>query len=138
MPFSMRNPTGTCPRCGAPRDREDQGYCRPCHAAYMRENRKRYSELSDEQRQKAIARAYARTYQRRGRLAQQPCEGCGGDDAQKHHDDYSQPLSVRWLCQSCHAAHHLGPVKRFSRLSLKEQAEALANDEFEFPSNRRA
>lgn len=25
---------------------------------------------------------------------------------QAHHDDYSRPLEVRWLCIQCHADHH--------------------------------
>lgn len=45
---------------------------------------------------------------RRGR-AQRPstCEQCGKTcrpDA--HHDDYSQPDQVRYLCRSCHMRHH--------------------------------
>lgn len=30
----------------------------------------------------------------------------GKPSVQAHHDDYSQPLSVRWLCHSCHVKHH--------------------------------
>jgi len=41
---------------------------------------------------------------RDGRLIKQPCEVCGEKKAQAHHDDYSKPLDVRWLCRK----HHLG------------------------------
>lgn len=43
---------------------------------------------------------------RDGRLARQPCEVCGKQKAQAHHDDYSKPLDVRWLCTTHHAEWH--------------------------------
>ena len=42
---------------------------------------------------------------RDGRLIRQPCEVCG-EFAQAHHDDYSKPLEVRWLCTTHHAEWH--------------------------------
>lgn len=42
---------------------------------------------------------------RDGRLIRQPCECCGAW-AQAHHDDYSKPLDVRWLCPKHHAEWH--------------------------------
>jgi hypothetical protein len=43
---------------------------------------------------------------RDGRMTRQPCEVCGQEKAQAHHDDYSKPLDVRWLCTTHHAEWH--------------------------------
>ena len=40
------------------------------------------------------------------RLERKPCEVCGAR-AEAHHDDYSQPLAVRWLCRKHHLQHHV-------------------------------
>lgn len=47
-----------------------------------------------------------------GRLKRQPCERCGrkgrpGNLIHAHHEDYSKPLEVTWLCGSCHKRRHL-------------------------------
>jgi ribosomal protein S27AE len=41
-----------------------------------------------------------------GRLTRQPCAMCGATSTQAHHDDYSKPLDVRWLCVKHHAEVH--------------------------------
>ena len=43
---------------------------------------------------------------RDGRLLRQPCEVCGAVKVEAHHDDYSKPLDVRWLCRKHHAMVH--------------------------------
>ena len=39
---------------------------------------------------------------RAGKLKKLPCVVCGNSRSHGHHDDYTKPLEVRWLC----AAHH--------------------------------
>lgn len=43
-----------------------------------------------------------------GRLIKpESCQSCGCDGIiHGHHDDYSKPLEVMWLCVPCHAARH--------------------------------
>ena len=43
---------------------------------------------------------------RNGMLVRRPCEICGAENARAHHEDYSKPLDVRWLCQIHHVARH--------------------------------
>lgn len=81
-----------------------RGYCTPCHNAYMREWRKTH-RLQGEARKKMVARAYANVYLNRGKIERKPCEVCGGR-AQMHHEDYSKPLEVRWLCRHHHMQEH--------------------------------
>ena len=42
-----------------------------------------------------------------GKLTKQPCEVCGSTKrVNAHHDDYSKPLEVRWLCPKHHSEWH--------------------------------
>ncbi len=70
-------------------------------AAYQR---RRYR--NEAERQKFDARQQAKDAIRRGDLIPQPCEECGVAKVDAHHDDYSKPLVVRWLCRKHHSEHH--------------------------------
>lgn len=56
--------------------------------------------------EKVRARRHATAAVQNGSLRRQPCESCGAPDAQMHHEDYSQPLEVRWLCSAHHGKLH--------------------------------
>lgn len=47
---------------------------------------------------------------RDGRLTREPCKLCGATKAQAHHNDYSKPLDVEWLCFKCHRTYRHGQV----------------------------
>lgn len=58
-----------------------------------------------EPNQKTHARALVNSAIRRGDIIPKPCEVCG-KKAQAHHDDYSKPYDVKWLCQIHHMEYH--------------------------------
>ncbi len=80
-------------------------YCLSCKAAFMREWRHR-NPMNPEQKRKDSCRSYAGVYKRRGKLIPSACADCGSAKAEMHHEDYSQPLKVKWLCRKCHLLRH--------------------------------
>ena len=66
---------------------------------YKRRQQEKYPERVEVRRQTARA-------VRSGVLVRQPCEKCSTEKTHAHHDDYTKPLDVRWLCRPCHTAHH--------------------------------
>ena len=47
----------------------------------------------------------------RGIVKRLPCEICGEEKVHGHHDDYSKPLEVAWLCNSHHMQLHAGVLE---------------------------
>ena len=43
---------------------------------------------------------------RKGVIKKKPCVVCGSPKSQGHHEEYSKPLEVTWLCAVCHKKHH--------------------------------
>jgi hypothetical protein len=41
------------------------------------------------------------------RLVKMPCQKCGHLQAEAHHEDYSKPLDVVWLCPKHHGERHV-------------------------------
>lgn len=58
------------------------------------------------ERQKKLARVAVQKAIQKGALVPKPCEVCGFFRAEAHHDDYTKPLQVRWLCNTHHDEHH--------------------------------
>lgn len=52
---------------------------------------------------------------RDGTLKKEPCKFCGNTKVQAHHEDYSKPLDVIWVCFKCHREkfHHQVVISDF-------------------------
>ncbi len=93
-----------CSRCRKNPPANGQRYCNECFATFAREQYHRRPDkrrkLSDVELLASRARAYARTYIKRGKLQIRPCEveGCQTPPS-LYHKDYSKPLDVTFLCR---------------------------------------
>lgn len=80
--------------------RQSPSRTREMRAEYQRQYRAQHGERS--RARKAVMTAIAN-----GTLIPKPCERCGfGLGVHAHHEDYSKPLDVNWLCQTCHGRRH--------------------------------
>ena len=61
---------------------------------------------SDGNKEKRIAHGIVAYKVKIGEIVRCPCEVCGIEKSEAHHDDYEKPLEVRWLCRKHHAEHH--------------------------------
>jgi hypothetical protein len=114
--------------------------CKPCHAAEVAESaarhrdklRKRRAESRRAHRQRnaeavrEINRRYPEKNRARRRVAEAltagrlvkplACERCerevSGRNLQAHHEDYSKPLEVDWLCVDCHTQLHVEKARK--------------------------
>lgn len=79
-------------------------------ARYRKEHLAEYASYAKEYRKKAIdivkAHQAVRSEIRKGNLRRMPCEICKSLVTEAHHDDYSFPLVVRWLCKEHHMEWH--------------------------------
>lgn len=117
----------TCGRCGMFLELNRlglYGYCRECHnEAVRRCNQGR--QLSADERAKKNCRSRSHKALRRGKLIPQPCEKCGSAIVEMHHEDYSKPLDVKWLCKECHVDLH---TQRNRQEALKELEAQNSNE----------
>ena len=93
--------------CEAQREvwrRASRTYHHAHRAEILSRERKYYPQQYDPVKRKAHSAVQVAVNS--GRLLREPCEVCGCETAQAHHDDYSHPLSVRWLCCDCHCLVH--------------------------------
>jgi hypothetical protein len=61
--------------------------------------------------EKQYARGLLQRAVKNGKIKRQNCEVCNKPNAQGHHDDYYQPLKVKWFCQLHHTEYHRNLTK---------------------------
>ena len=73
---------------------------------------------------KSKARSITKQYVKSSVLKKYPCRDCGALKVEAHHEDYSKPLEIIWLCKRCHARLHL----KQKELAWLEKLELLRAD----------
>lgn len=90
---------------GNGRDRRRREASDPHYLNRKNEAFARYA-AKPENKLKIQARNKVKHLCRVGKMQRGNCECCGQANAEAHHEDYTKPLDVRWLCRTCHIALH--------------------------------
>lgn len=98
-----RNYDNNCRSNPEERKAQREAYAKGKGKAVSSAVKKAWSERNSEQTKANTTTSNAI---RDGKLVKKPCEVCGEQIAQAHHDDYNFPLVVRWLCVTHHVEWH--------------------------------
>lgn len=114
---------GYCRQCASEKARVKPGVCRVCSVPYVRvrkcgcaemESQKRLEMKNDQKYndfffKEEVRRITAKAI-KKGIITRQPCQVCGIEKVDAHHEDYTKPLDVLWLCRLHHMQHHYGKI----------------------------
>lgn len=94
--------------------------------AWKQANPERHAELARAYRsrnpEKTKAQNQLNYALRKGEISRKNCEVCGTSErVHAHHEDYTKPLEVKWLCYTCHKAAH--PVTSDNKVVKFERAQ---------------
>lgn len=111
-----------CRKCGSSRvwvnaflngTKTTKAECRECRRVLQGRMRKRFGGAAARNKrweannqEKARAHKAVEYAVKVGKLPRCPCERCGNPRSHAHHDDYSKPLDVMWLCATHHRERH--------------------------------
>ena len=112
----------TCSKCGNTKPLESfskdrakkDGHrpeCRKCDAKYRRTDsyRSNHSRYKAQSPEKQKAHRLINKAIKSGELTRpSTCSKCGNNGAiEAHHEDYTKPRDIVWLCRTCHAQRHV-------------------------------
>jgi hypothetical protein len=104
---TKKHQNGLCPKCNDEKPNPKWSYCLKCNNLQSAEWKRKNPILTDDELIKKKARLITRYCVRKGYLKEMPCEVCGiNEHVEAHHDDYSKPMDIRWLCRKHHREHH--------------------------------
>lgn len=97
----------TCSSCGKLKEKDmvKESRCKSCKFEARKKNYP-VKILDPVYKLKTIARKTLNKYVSLGKINKMPCEVCGKEKVDAHHDDYMKPLDVRWLCRTHHLEYH--------------------------------
>jgi len=95
-------------------EKRERHFCsRTCYAKYRSEQLPHEEQNAygrghslEERKRRKKARHTLNHHLRDKHIERHPCEFCGAPNGEAHHDNYDNPLEVRWLCRKCHRKWH--------------------------------
>lgn len=102
---TKKHRTGKC-KCGNDFASYSRYQCKDCYRTWRQERKN--DPTKKEKVFKEYVRAFTRNCIKSGILVKENCKVCGtNENIEAHHEDYTKPFDIIWLCRMHHREHHL-------------------------------